>query len=167
MIPEKLKAGDVIRIKSVVASTAPDHKTVLVPTDHSNLLMIHKTFKLYGRFHKRIENTEYDLSTAILGCALTKPPQFVRNSDDGGQTVSLKIFSNQIGQGSNNGQGQSSTGAMFSAAADTVLEKPETVSNVGTMYKNFLTIPLAEVLFSNPDDSQRFQADGREEQGMQ
>ena len=35
------------------------------------------------------------------------------------------------------------------------------------MYKNFLTIPLAEVLFSNPDDSQRFQSDGREEQGMQ
>ena len=56
---------------------------------------------------------------------------------------------------------------MFSAAADTVLEKPDTVSNVGTMYKNFLTIPLAEVLFSNPDDSQRFQSDGREEQGMQ
>lgn len=97
MIPEKLKSGDVIRIKSVVASTATDHKTVLVPTDHSNLLMIHKSFKLYGRFHKKIENTEYDLSVAILGCGLTKPPQFVRNSDDGGQTVSLKIFSNQVG----------------------------------------------------------------------
>ena len=38
MIPERLKPGDVIRIKSVVASTAPDFKTVLVPTDHSNLL---------------------------------------------------------------------------------------------------------------------------------
>ena len=84
MIPERLRAGDVIRIKSVVASTAPDHKTVLVPTDHSNLLQIHKSFKLYGRFHRKIENTEYDLSTAILGCATTKPPQFVRNSDDGG-----------------------------------------------------------------------------------
>ena len=47
-----------------------------------------------------------------------------------------------------------------------MLEKPETVSNVGTMYKNFLTVPLAEVLFSNPDDGQRFQSDGREEQGM-
>ena len=34
-----------------------------------------------------------------------------------------------------------------------VLEKAEIVSNVGTMYKNFLTVPLAEVLFSNPDDS--------------
>ena len=40
--------------------------------------------------------------------------------------------------------------------AETVLEKPDTVSNVGTMYKNFLTVPLAEVLFSNPDDGQRF-----------
>ena len=93
MVPEKIKIGDVIRIKSVVASTSTDHKTVLVPTDHSNLLQIHKSFKLYQRFHKKIENTEYDLSVAILGQAGTKPPQFVRNSDDGGQTVSLKINS--------------------------------------------------------------------------
>lgn len=48
-----------------------------------------------------------------------------------------------------------------------MLEKPEIVSNVGTMYKNFTTVPLAEVLFSTPDDSVRFQSDGREEQGMQ
>lgn len=67
MVPEKIKIGDVIRIKSVVASTSTDHKTVLVPTDHSNLLQIHKSFKLYQRFHKKIENTEYDLSVAILG----------------------------------------------------------------------------------------------------
>ena len=59
-------------------------------------IQIHKSFKLYGRFHRKIENTEYDLSTAILGCANTKPPQFVRNSDDGGQSVSLKIFSNAV-----------------------------------------------------------------------
>mmetsp|Transcript_39538 Transcript_39538/g.51784 ORF Transcript_39538/g.51784 Transcript_39538/m.51784 type:complete len:124 (+) Transcript_39538:1475-1846(+) len=56
---------------------------------------------------------------------------------------------------------------MFNQTVEQVLEKPDTVSNVGTSYKNFLTIPLAEVLFSNPDDSQRFQSDGREEQGMQ
>ena len=111
MIPEKLRAGDVIRIKSVVASTAPDHKTVLVPTDHSNLLQIHKSFKLYGRFHRKIENTEYDLSTAILGCATTKPPQFVRNSDDGGQSVSLKIFTNPVQSTAQNAI--SSTSAIF------------------------------------------------------
>ena len=61
MIPEKLKTGDVIRIKSVVASTSSDHKNVLVPTDHSNILQIHKSFKLYQRFHNKIENTEYNL----------------------------------------------------------------------------------------------------------
>lgn len=91
MIPDKLKPGDVIRIKSVVASTQAEHRNVLVPTDHSNLLLIHKSFKLYQRFHNKIENTEYDLSVAVLGCAVTKPPQFVRNTDDGGQSVSLKI----------------------------------------------------------------------------
>ena len=74
MIPDKLKPGDVIRIKSVVASMSPDHRNVLVPTDHSNLLLIHKSFKLYHRFHSKIENTEYDLSVAVLGCAMTKPP---------------------------------------------------------------------------------------------
>ena len=92
MIPEKLKIGDVIRIKSVVASTSAEHKTVLVPTDHSNLLLIHKSFKLYKRFHNKIESTEYDLSMAVLGSSCTKPPTFVRNTDDGGQTVSLKLF---------------------------------------------------------------------------
>ena len=91
MIPEKLKPGDVIRIKSVVASIEKDHRNVLVPTDHSNLLIIHESFKLYKRFHNKIENTEYNLAVAILGCQSTKPPQFVRNSDDGGQSVSLKI----------------------------------------------------------------------------
>ena len=68
MIPEKLKPGDVIRIKSVVASTETNYRNVLVPTDHSNLLFIHKSFKLYQRFHNKIENTEYDLSVAVLGC---------------------------------------------------------------------------------------------------
>lgn len=97
MIPDKLKPGDVIRIKSVVASTQPDHRNVLVPTDHSNLLLIHKSFKLYQRFHNKIENTEYDLSVAVLGCAMTKPPQFVRNTDDGGQSVSLKIHTGSSG----------------------------------------------------------------------
>ena len=92
MIPEKLKIGDVIRIKSVVASTSSEHKTVLVPTDHSNLLLIHKSFKLYKRFHNKIESTEYDLSMAVLGSSSTRPPTFVRNTDDGGQTVSLKLF---------------------------------------------------------------------------
>ena len=97
MIPEKLKPGDVIRIKSVVASTHTDHKNVLVPTDHSNLLQIHKSFKLYQRFHHKIENTEYDLSVAVLGCSTTKPPQFIRNTDDGGQSVSLKIHASSVG----------------------------------------------------------------------
>ena len=56
---------------------------------------------------------------------------------------------------------------MYNSVTEAVLEKTEIVSNVGTMYKNFLTMPLAEILFSNPDDAQRFQSDGREEQGMQ
>ena len=76
-----------------------DHKNVLVPTDHSNLLQIHKSFKLYQRFHNKIENTEYDLSVAVLGCAASKPPSFVRNSDDGGQSMSLSIQHSSATQG--------------------------------------------------------------------
>jgi hypothetical protein len=40
---------------------------VLVPTDHSNILLISNIFKLYNKFHKRIENTEFNLTDAILG----------------------------------------------------------------------------------------------------
>ena len=42
---------------------------------------------------------------------------------------------------------------MYNTGVESVLEKTEIVSNVGTMYKNFLTVPLAEILFSNPDDA--------------
>ena len=47
-----------------------------------------------------------------------------------------------------------------------VLEKADVISNVGTMYKNFLTVPLSEMLFSNPEDTQRFDMRGEPEQGM-
>ena len=138
---------------------------MLVPTDHSNLLLIHKSFKLYKRFHNKIENTEYDLTMAILGSNYTKPPTFVKNTDDGGQTVSLKLF-----QGANGHGMQSSAGSSLSysnSINETVFEKSEVISNVGSMYKNFQTLPLAKVLFSTPDDSERFSMDAREEQGMQ
>jgi hypothetical protein len=69
MVPAGIKSGDVIRIKSVVASILTDYSHVLVPTDHSNILVIHKSFKLYRRFHNKSENTEHDLSLAILGCS--------------------------------------------------------------------------------------------------
>jgi|LauGreDrversion4_2_1035121.scaffolds.fasta_scaffold186726_2 hypothetical protein len=67
MLPENVKVGDVIRVKSVVASTHIDYRNVLVPTDHSNILLIPSIFKLHNKFHKRIENTEYNLQDAILG----------------------------------------------------------------------------------------------------
>ena len=67
LLPEALAIGNVIRVKSVVASTHPQNRNVLVPTDHSNVLLIQDTFKLYHKFHKRIENTEFLLHDAILG----------------------------------------------------------------------------------------------------
>jgi len=42
---------------------------VLVPTDHSNILFISKVFKLYQKFHKQIECSDYSLDEAILGVA--------------------------------------------------------------------------------------------------
>ena len=38
-----------------------------MPTDHSNILVISKLFKLYQKFHTKIENLECSLSDAILG----------------------------------------------------------------------------------------------------
>jgi hypothetical protein len=58
-----------------VASTHPEHRNALVPTDHSNVLHIQNTFKLHNKFHKRIENTEFSLQDAILGISahMVKP----------------------------------------------------------------------------------------------
>lgn len=69
MLPEGIQVGDVIRVKSVVASTHQEYRNVLVPTDHSNILLISNIFKLHNKFHKRIENTEFNLTDAILGVA--------------------------------------------------------------------------------------------------
>jgi hypothetical protein len=68
MVPSGIEPGNVIRIKSVVSSILNEYKNVLVPTDHSNILQIHRSFKLFKRFHEKIENTEHDLTKAILGC---------------------------------------------------------------------------------------------------
>lgn len=68
-MPTCVTVGDVIRVKSVVASNHPEHKFVLVPTDHSNILFISKVFKLYQKFHKQIECSDYSLDEAILGVA--------------------------------------------------------------------------------------------------
>lgn len=38
-----------------------------MPTDHSNILMISKSFKLYQKFHTKIENLECSLNDAISG----------------------------------------------------------------------------------------------------
>jgi hypothetical protein len=82
LLPENLATGDVIRVKSVVASTHPDHRNALVPTDHSNVLLIQNTFKLHNKFHKRIENTEFSLHDAILGISSANPkPAPPTNSD--------------------------------------------------------------------------------------
>ena len=35
---------------------------------------------------------------------------------------------------------------------DTVLEKPEIVSNVGSLYKNYNIMSIADVLFSMPNE---------------
>ena len=40
---------------------------MLVPTDHSNILTVSKSFKLYQKFHTKIENLECSLTDAILG----------------------------------------------------------------------------------------------------
>lgn len=40
---------------------------MLVPTDHTNLLMISKSFKLYQKYHTKIETMEFSLDVAITG----------------------------------------------------------------------------------------------------
>ena len=36
--------------------------------------------------------------------------------------------------------------------SDNVLEKPEIVSNVGSLYKNYTVMSIADVLFSMPNE---------------
>lgn len=78
LMPPGVQVGDVIRVKSVVASTDPDNRQVLVPTDHSNILTISKAFKLYQKFHTKIENLESSLTDAILG--VTQNPKLANSN---------------------------------------------------------------------------------------
>jgi hypothetical protein len=54
LLPQGLAPTDVIRIKSVVASTNRNHKLTLVPTCHSNILVVPKSFKLYERYQAKV-----------------------------------------------------------------------------------------------------------------
>jgi hypothetical protein len=130
LIPLGLKIGDVIRIKSVVASILADFKHVLVPTDHSNLLLIHPTFKLYKRFHNKEQSTMHDLTLAILGCSNKPINQRQNNSEDAQAQNGIRIQLTHV-----TGQGEKSSEQVY-CIADPVLEKPEIVSNVGSLYKN-------------------------------
>lgn len=71
-----LKSGDVIRIKSCVAS--PSKKTILVAGEQTNVLIVPSTFKLHKTFHSKIENTEFNLSMAILGGQMSNKPSSVQ-----------------------------------------------------------------------------------------
>jgi len=55
MLPDEIKEMDVIRVKSVVAANNPTYQHVLVPTDHSNFLVVDPTFKQYAKLQKRGE----------------------------------------------------------------------------------------------------------------
>ena len=55
MLPEDIKAMDVIRVKSVVAANNPSYQHVLIPTDHSNFLVVDPSFKQYNKLQKRGE----------------------------------------------------------------------------------------------------------------
>ena len=66
-LPEDIKSGDVIRVKSVVAANNASYQHVMIPTDHSNFLLVDPTFKQHAKLHKRGEEGSYSLAQAILG----------------------------------------------------------------------------------------------------
>ena len=153
MVPTGIVPGNVIRIKSVVASVLSEFKNILVPTDHSNLLQIHKSFKLFTKFHNKVENTEYDLSKAVLGCQSDKIITEARQDEalkrDG--QVQVIVTGAVTGQMPLTGQAPSAFGGFLN---DHVLEKPEIVSNVGSLYKNYTIMSIADILFSMPNEIQ-------------
>jgi len=51
---------------------------VLVPTDHSNFLVVDPTFKQYAKLQKRGETGLYSLAQAILGGQVGSATQFVK-----------------------------------------------------------------------------------------
>lgn len=44
-LPDGVKLGDVLRVKSVISANNLAFENVLVPTDHSNYMLVDKTFK--------------------------------------------------------------------------------------------------------------------------
>jgi hypothetical protein len=52
-LPDEIKIGDVIRVKSVVAANNASYQHVMIPTDHSNFLLVDPTFKQHSKLHKR------------------------------------------------------------------------------------------------------------------
>ena len=108
---------------------SPEFKQVLVPTDHSNILTVSKSFKLYQKFHTKIENLESSLTDAILGVT-QNPKVIVSNSETAQQPYTFQ---------------------------DEVIEKPEVCSTIAAQYKSLQVTSLADVFFDQPQEqSQTF-----------
>lgn len=45
ILPDGIKLGDVLRVKSVISANNLAYENVLVPTDHSNYMVVDKSFK--------------------------------------------------------------------------------------------------------------------------
>lgn len=65
-LPENIKVGDIIRIKSVSADRNKQ-KNMLETVEASNIMLINPSFKQYQMFYEKLDHTEYDLTPAILG----------------------------------------------------------------------------------------------------
>jgi hypothetical protein len=59
-----LMSGDVVRITKVIKAA---NERTLETTEHTNFMFIDKWFKVYQKFHQKIENEFHSLTDTILG----------------------------------------------------------------------------------------------------
>merc|ERR1712160_117254 len=126
---------------------------VLVPTDHSNFMVVDKTFKQHSNVHKKGDmGGSHQLSQAILGGQVgNATPQVYKQAgvtfdvkeDDtmtGPQILRNFALAYQVAQ-----QVQSSK--LTNAFVDEVLEKEDIASKVASIYSRLPLTPLAEILY--------------------
>lgn len=118
LLPEGLKAGDVVKISKAVPSKGILKKNALEADYATNLLLIDPTFKLCQSFSARcyMEQFEYDISKHILG-EVYNPQQ------------TMNDYAHLYNQ------------------TEEVLEKPEFASAVGEAFKHLPKTEIAEILY--------------------
>jgi len=134
---------------------------ILVASEQTNLLLIPPTFRLYQTFHSKIENTEFNLSHAILGGLQQNqkpsPAQHIDSPEHDKDSIEKMPSKDSAQKYEQLAQKLVMAQPVVSKSKfnfDEILEKPEITSFIPDLqFKQMQQVSLAYALYEEPSSA--------------